>query len=114
LDYIINYIKTISLFFWRGLWFSGFWWLSLMLFVALLYGFTFLSLKALAILPLAANLFHLIFTYKMPRYHIIKLGAMLIYLTLMVEQIIDKNFYKNKIKILFSVTKSLSIELKEP
>jgi len=76
LDNLARYVKTLPLFAWRGLGFSGFPILSILLTVSM---FFLLMTRAwpLAVLAIASHVFHLALTHNIPRYHAVELGVMI-------------------------------------
>lgn len=76
LDNIGRYIRTLPLFAWRGMGFTAFPWLSILLTISA-FALIFTRLWPIALLSLSSNLFHILFTHNIPRYHAIELGVMI-------------------------------------
>jgi 4-amino-4-deoxy-L-arabinose transferase-like glycosyltransferase len=76
LDNIGRYIRTLPLFAWRGMGFTAFPWLSILLTISVFF-LIFTRLWPIALLSLSSNLFHILFTHNVPRYHVFELGVMI-------------------------------------
>jgi len=76
LENMVRYVQTLPLFAWRGMGFSAFPWLSILLTISA-FSLIFTRLWPLAVLALSSHLFHLLFTHNIPRFHAIELGVMI-------------------------------------
>lgn len=77
LDALMKYIETLPIFAWRGIGFSDFPVLSILLSIAL-FALVFTPLRTFALLAIAAHLFHVLLTHNIPRYHAIELAVMIV------------------------------------
>jgi hypothetical protein len=97
LDNIGRYIQTLPLFAWRGMGFSAFPWLSILLTISA-FALIFTRLWPFAVLTLSTHLFHLLFTHNIPRFHAIELGVMIVSMTYLLDMALTlaKNRFSGK------------------
>ena len=84
IDNIVRYVQTLPFFAWRGMGFSAFPLLSIVLTIS---AFTLIitRLWPFAVLTLSTHIFHVIFTHNIPRYHAIELGVMILSMTYLLD-----------------------------
>jgi len=80
----VRFAKTLPLFAWRGMGFSNYPLLSIMLSLSVFLAF-FTRYRALSIIALSTNGFHVILTHNIPRYHAIELGVMFLTMALLFD-----------------------------
>jgi 4-amino-4-deoxy-L-arabinose transferase-like glycosyltransferase len=80
----VRYIQTFPLFAWRGMGFTAFPWLSVLLTLSA-FALIFTRMWPVAVLTLTTCIFHIIFTNNIPRYHAIEIGVLILSMTYLLD-----------------------------
>jgi len=85
---IFRYTYLLPLYFWRGLCFSSFPVIALLLMLSQ-FLMVMTKLRGIVIISLSSHVFHLMFTHNIVRYHIVEFGIMLFCFVYFLDNLID-------------------------